>query len=385
MLKNNQFWTFALAYGAAQGLFLFFALLLSPRGRRLANALLAAMMLWSTIHTAHSLLVATGLITKVPWIFYVSMVLGPAVGPLYYFYTKSLLAPGYKPNALIAAALIVVPGLLYLAPFVASPFGPKEWAQWFLDLRDCRTIPIDLNSVYIGALLMLYLAVFLVLTWRYIGRVKQDIGDCFGREAGRYFVWLRILGSGLGLYAVIVMAFLIKMVVTFEHSITERYMFSLTRSLIIQFTAISVFFLPEAFSKAMNDLAGHKKRACIDDETAEKYLNRFKEYMETEKPYRNPDLRLPDLARDLSTTPQVLSQIINERLHTNFSDFINKYRVDEIRIKLQDESSDRYTLLAIARESGFSSKTSFYRAFKKYAGMSASEYRARLRTHGHID
>ena len=64
------------------------------------------------------------------------------------------------------------------------------------------------------------------------------------------------------------------------------------------------------------------------------------------------------------------NNIINENLYKNFFDFINTYRIEEMKKQLQGES--KYTILGIAYESGFNSKSSFNRIFKKYTGQTPS-------------
>ena len=97
------------------------------------------------------------------------------------------------------------------------------------------------------------------------------------------------------------------------------------------------------------------------------------------KLYKNQSLRLADLAEELSTPPHSLSQLVNEKLGVSFVDLVNQYRVEEAKALLEDPSSDKYTLVAIAQHAGFNSKASFNRAFNKHAQMSPSAYRSRFR------
>ena len=108
---------------------------------------------------------------------------------------------------------------------------------------------------------------------------------------------------------------------------------------------------------------------------ADEYLKRLLSCMETEKPYIDGDLTLQKLADKLSIPASHLSQLINERLEQNFFDFINRYRVKEVQRLFQDPSKKHYSLLAIAEEVGFNSKSTFNSAFKKYANMTPSEFR----------
>ncbi len=95
--------------------------------------------------------------------------------------------------------------------------------------------------------------------------------------------------------------------------------------------------------------------------------------------YQDPDLSLSSLAEKLELTTHELSRIINTALKKNFHDFISEYRVAEVVHKMQDPAYDHITLLGIAFESGFNSKTTFNRAFRQMTGTSPAEYKADLK------
>ncbi|ADB39178.1 helix-turn-helix domain-containing protein [Spirosoma linguale] len=97
-------------------------------------------------------------------------------------------------------------------------------------------------------------------------------------------------------------------------------------------------------------------------------------YMENERPYLDPDLSLTDLARRLKTNASVLSQVINAGTGKNFNDFVNQYRVDDFKQQALDPANGHLSLLGIALESGFNSKATFNRAFKKLSGQSPREF-----------
>src|SRR5690625_7676704 len=94
-----------------------------------------------------------------------------------------------------------------------------------------------------------------------------------------------------------------------------------------------------------------------------------------EKPYLESDLTLPKLAEGLNVFTHHLSQVINEVHDKNFFNFINKYRIEEVKRKIQDPKFKNYTLLGIAYESGFNSKSAFNRAFRNFTGTTPSKYR----------
>jgi len=112
----------------------------------------------------------------------------------------------------------------------------------------------------------------------------------------------------------------------------------------------------------------------VSAEAGETYWNQVRAYMQVKKPYQNPELTLTQLAADIGIHPNYLSQVINERAQLNFSDFINGYRVEEVKENIVRGRHKQYTLLALALESGFNSKASFNRAFKKFTQQTPSQY-----------
>jgi len=96
--------------------------------------------------------------------------------------------------------------------------------------------------------------------------------------------------------------------------------------------------------------------------------------MTTEKPFRESELSLAELARRLNTQPNYLSQVINEREGKNFYDYVNALRIEEFKRLAASPESRKFTLLALAQECGFNSKSSFNRHFKKVTGKSPSEF-----------
>ena len=93
------------------------------------------------------------------------------------------------------------------------------------------------------------------------------------------------------------------------------------------------------------------------------------------KPYLDEDLTLSKLAQFVDVSDKKLSTFLNQYLNTTFYDLINKHRIEVVKEKLKSDKFENITLLGIAYESGFKSKTSFNRIFKKETGFSPSEYK----------
>lgn len=101
---------------------------------------------------------------------------------------------------------------------------------------------------------------------------------------------------------------------------------------------------------------------------------RLMEHMEQNKPYLDNQLSLRQLADCLDVNTNYLSQVINEQHGKNFFEFINEYRVDALKEKLEQPENRQFTILSLAFECGFNSKTTFNTAFKRITGFTPSQY-----------
>ncbi|MDH7446257.1 helix-turn-helix domain-containing protein [Aquimarina sp. 2201CG14-23] len=108
------------------------------------------------------------------------------------------------------------------------------------------------------------------------------------------------------------------------------------------------------------------------------YYKELEFLMKEVKIYRNPNLGLESVAKKLKISSNYLSQLVNKLTGKNFADYINTFRVEDAKLKLRNVNFINYTIVGIALESGFNSKSTFYSAFKKIAGISPSIYRKKI-------
>ena len=123
--------------------------------------------------------------------------------------------------------------------------------------------------------------------------------------------------------------------------------------------------------------SGELKRKIIPDSDLEKLKSKLCELMMVKKPYLDSELNLIKLAELLNMTPHHLSYIINNGFNENFFQFINGYRVEKAKELLVNEEMNELSILGIAFESGFNSKTAFNTTFKKITGQTPSEFKTR--------
>lgn len=152
-----------------------------------------------------------------------------------------------------------------------------------------------------------------------------------------------------------------------------------------QFTATTFFLTTFLFINPIVYIALKKpelfirnsryNQSSLSESNKQLYLNRLQKFMNSRKPHLEPTITLPELARTLSIPRHHLSQVINESFNLNFNDFINKYRIEDALLFLQDSTNHNGTILEIAYRVGFNSKSTFNSAFKKYTGQTPKEYK----------
>jgi AraC-like DNA-binding protein len=106
------------------------------------------------------------------------------------------------------------------------------------------------------------------------------------------------------------------------------------------------------------------------------YVNKIRKYMVIEKPYLDRELSIYNLSEQVKIPRHILSEVINEHMGMNFYNLINEYRVQEVKDRLKKDENKHLTILAIAYDSGFNSKSSFNTIFKEKTGQTPSEYLA---------
>ena len=116
------------------------------------------------------------------------------------------------------------------------------------------------------------------------------------------------------------------------------------------------------------------KPNVADDPTTQKDLDRLNAFMKMEKPFLNPMLSLRILANNMSIHPNQLSWLLNQVVGKNFNEFINQQRIEHFKKLAVDPSNSHISLIGLAYESGFNSKTVFNTTFKKEVGMTPKEY-----------
>lgn len=131
----------------------------------------------------------------------------------------------------------------------------------------------------------------------------------------------------------------------------------------------------EAIEELINQEEPRVQKTTLGDEKINDIVSRVIVLMEEGKLYLQSELTLQDLAEKLDIPPYQVTQSINEGLGKNFYDLVNGYRVEEAKRLLSDPASRNNKVLTIGMDAGFNSKTTFNTVFKKFTGLTPSDFK----------
>ena len=116
------------------------------------------------------------------------------------------------------------------------------------------------------------------------------------------------------------------------------------------------------------------RKSNVTEEECRRLAGELELLMQRERLYVNPNLKIADLAAILNVSTYTLSYLFNQYLDKNYYDYLNDYRIEEFKRLVDKDEYSKYTLIALAELCGFSSRTSFFRYFKKVVGITPNEY-----------
>lgn len=139
------------------------------------------------------------------------------------------------------------------------------------------------------------------------------------------------------------------------------------------------FSQPEIFKQRLfkiNEVNTLEEKEAKQDSIAVKKFKNLRFQIQKEKLYTNSNLNLRTLSLTLNINEKELSRLINVYSGSNFYQFINRFRVDEFKLLLESPKAKQLSILGLAEEAGFSSKSTFYTAFKSLEGMTPKQYKS---------
>ena len=221
--------------------------------------------------------------------------------------------------------------------------------------------------------------IYIVLCFAALKKYQKILPDLYSSFEKINLNWLKyILLSLIGLFVTIVVIF---SVATRWHYFPVDNISKIIGTVQTLYLLCIVFFsLRQSIiygqDTGIKDNTKKEEEVVQLDERSKMLSARLLDYMPVEKPYLDEELSLLKLSLLLNISTNQLSQVINQNLNTSFYQFVNSYRVEEVKQKLTNREFDHYSILGIAFESGFNSKSTFNKIFKEETGMTPSQYKS---------
>ncbi len=333
------------------------------KGKRLSNLLLAGFM------ASNALLIGHSLFLHAVWTSYTHSIGLFSIGsslyfllmPFLYLYIQSLCYETFRLRAV--HLLHIIPfGFFAIFSMAAAIFhllGPVEYWSHHI------TLHVQIFSYLLASLFVL------------IG-YRARLRELFSSIERIDLFWCNLLLAGV---TVMWMLDFLNWILGIYHMSSPAVAYSMfAASLFINLTfTLAVTYKGLAQSVSFSGIESIPKYAAsrLKPSDCEDIVKKLAACMDNEKPYLMSSLSVEDLSKKLNIPAKNLSQALHSGFNKNFYDFINSYRIDEVKKRIEDIRSQNLTLFAIALEAGFNSKSVFNEAFKKHAGMTPKVYKSR--------
>ena len=301
-----------------------------------------------------------------------------AIGPLIYLYVRSLLVAQFRFGR--KDWLHFLPVAIYLLYRLAILWHDSVQADWDTGYEGEWQRSLDLQ--YVAPVLrlleyssqLLYLAFTIQLFILYKQKIRQYFSNTYQVELN----WIRlflIVYSILFIYdsmTDIVDAFIVDL------HYTHKWWVGFAFALAIVFVGIKAYFTNlkrlHILTFELEDPHDPEPEPEVRSRDYDRQKKQLSALMEKQQAFLRPDYTLRHLAEDAGMNINEVSEVINAGFGYNFNEFVNRYRVEEVKKRLIDPQYTHLSILAIAFDSGFNSKASFNRIFKQLTGQTPSQF-----------
>jgi AraC-like DNA-binding protein len=290
------------------------------------------------------------------------------------FYVKSMIgqSPTLK-NIRFAIIYILVAEVIGLSFFLYPPEARYEF------IKGTTLLPRVYYPFFV--FIMIFFFYYCYDSYKVLKNYRISVVHVYSYRENVDLFWLRRLIILFTLIVIIVFPIELISYFNFHSVVFADYFFYLTLVVFIFFLGYWGYQQGEIFNfQSINQLPKEKnsdKATQIPPEIQKQYKQKalqLKQIMLESKPFLDPKLAIHDLAGSIDVPPHQLSKIINKEFHSSFFEFVNSYRVEEFKQKSSSSEYKNITILGIAYECGFNSKSAFNRIFKESTGLTPGEY-----------
>ncbi len=351
--------------GAIQG-FIISAILLRSKRRLLSDKLLAFILILIALACLNIFFLETNVLPSTyGWIVFseiIPLTIVMPLGPLIYYYTISLQQPGFQLTHVYyphfySIGIDLLPSLfsiVYRTCLTLHFFHPSSIDTW-------NTFIYSYN-MYADIPRWISVTIYTVFAWRLLTSQKET-----NTSSDR---WPKHFITGFMVFQFVWLLHLIP------------YLIPVVSDFLLQKVSWYPIYIPLAimvywlgFNGLLKHLPTNKSVAkTVDNELAAITMTKLKQAMEVDRLFLDPSLSLTSLGKQTNLSVKIISAVLNQYANKGFNEFVNEYRIEEVKKLLANNENTLYTISAMALECGFNSQATFQRTFKQVVGVSPKEF-----------
>lgn len=365
-------WAILFLVSIAQALFLISILLLRKSGNNLSRNILITIIFTMILINLDFLIVASGFYKQHAELFGISFGTLFLFGPLFYLYSKSILDSGFKWRRIyILHFLPYLFKILFASTFI---FLPNEIKIFVIDeFLNYKSFPgkTDLIMIFIQ---IFHLSTYLIYSYKKVSDIALEIrNEKFLIQMSERKKWTKSLFVSFVIFHGSYSAWVVVLIISGTYDPGADYTNVIVTSCIVYFIAYKAVLHPEMMTPGFQQK--YSAIPSFSDEQNAAIIQKLRFLMEVEKIFLDPDLDLNSLAKKINISSHQLSKIINSQFGKTFFEFLNYYRVEEVKARINLPAYTSFSILGIAFDVGFNSKSAFNNAFKKCTGLTPSEFK----------
>ncbi len=338
-------------------------LLFVSQKNRLANKILAFLLLAIVGWVFDAFFRATGIYQQKPSWYFLPIYYSFTFGPLLYLYVKAITNQAFVFGA--KQWLHFIPVLLQAIFYWVVTFQSYQtkYFIWF-NIHQPYTYRIEYDGTWLS------LVIYLLLAFSYFKKYQSWVLNNYSNIGKKLLNWLKFS---------LITLILVCLAWLFEAFLRDfkntYYQFDISTNLLcVIIFCIAIIGMQQATNEVVFTAEALNTPITTSAEADIEVMNLIEMAMREDKLYLHPELTLLDLAKHLQLPSKTVSYNINAASGKPFNTYVNNFRVEEVKARLNTTDLEKFTLLGIAFESGFNSKTSFNRIFKEFTGSSPSDF-----------
>ncbi|MEL7268169.1 MAG: helix-turn-helix domain-containing protein [Bacteroidota bacterium] len=309
------------------------------------------------------------------WIPFLQLELVFGFGPSLYIYTKSLTDSSYRftPRQWLHFIPVVLEFVFYRTSWfrtgaIQLSGTPSSWENWvFLSVQ---------WGGFLSVVLYLSISIFLLVKY------KKWVREHFSNLERRRLHWYEKAVVAYGIFWLVWILFQISDIFLFQQTL-KPYYFNLGFIIV---AILTLWIALQGYAAKQNETAGFLgdlnrfPKRQQDASQLESIAETLQTIMDEKQYYLDSDLTLSKLSKLTTIPDRDISRALNHVLNVNFHEFVNDYRVATFKSNLQLAELSHLSLLGIAMESGFGSKSTFNLVFKAKEGITPKQYLQKIQT-----